>query len=109
MGRIGRCCGRNARLTRAHARARRAVSPTANPAGVTKEACQLHVRTPDAAACGASGTGRRELIGSQSSVPTPALTALKARDYQLNLLADQRTSVTGTCWKTTGPEDVGSW
>ncbi len=41
------------------------------------------------------------------SVPTPALTALKARDHQLNVLADQRTSVTGTLLEDQRPGKRG--
>ena len=37
MGRIGRCCGRNARLTRVSFACSPAVSPTANPVGGNKE------------------------------------------------------------------------
>jgi rare lipoprotein A len=41
------------------------------------------------------------------SVPTPAPTALKARHYQLNVLADQRTSVTGTLLEDHRPGQRG--
>lgn len=41
------------------------------------------------------------------SVPTPAPTTLKARHYQLNVLADQRTSVTGTLLEDQRPGQRG--
>jgi rare lipoprotein A len=40
-------------------------------------------------------------------VPTPAPTALKARHYQLNVLADQRASVTGTLLEDHRPGQRG--
>jgi rare lipoprotein A len=43
-----------------------------------------------------------------ASVPTPvAATALKVRDYQLNVLADQRTNVTGTLLEDRRPGQRG--
>ena len=41
------------------------------------------------------------------SVPTPIDTALKVRDYQLNVLADQRTNVTGTLLEDHRPGQLG--
>ncbi len=41
------------------------------------------------------------------SVPTPVDTALKVRDYHLNVLADQRTNVTGTLLEDRRPGQRG--
>src|SRR5277367_2027114 len=41
------------------------------------------------------------------SLPTPVPTALKAGDYQLNALADQRTNVTGTLLEDHRPGQRG--
>jgi rare lipoprotein A len=44
---------------------------------------------------------------SGPSVPTPVATALKVREYQLNVLADQRTNVTGTLLEDHRPGQRG--
>src|SRR6478609_297495 len=100
MGRIGRSCGRNARLTRVCRVLRRVVSPTANPVGGLQGGShQMYVPAPPAQHALALAP-----LGIVSTTPTlaaPSLgralsTTLRVHSARLNVLDGRRVSVTGT-------------